>query len=421
MPKRNKINIEKKKGSKKMKKYKLKIATASVTGVLLFALTAALILPFAIPDNALVSPTESKSSWLPEGCRWLCRVEEEPSGEVWQNNADAIDTQKHESYSATVYLCGVIPLKTVEVAVADTLSVVPGGQAIGISLRPDGILVAAIADVDTPDGQKSPAKAAGIEAGDIIHTINGTRVSKVSEVTEFVQKSKDALSLKGERNKKEMEWTVAPVYDKNGKAKIGLWIRDTVSGIGTLSFFTDSLFGALGHPISDIDTGQFVEAAGGNIYSASIVNVDKGQKGVPGSLCGIFTSKKMGEITQNTDCGVFGTAAGLSGKKVPIGRKKEIKCTKAELWCDIGNGVEHFDVEIVRVMPSADSSKGMVIHITDDSLIERTGGIVQGMSGSPLIQNGKLIGAVTHVFVNDPTRGYGIFIENMLAEAEKIK
>ncbi len=404
-----------------MKNYKLKTVAAYVTVILLFALTAALILPCTIPDNALVSPSENESSWLPEGCRWLCRVEEEPSGEVWQNNADAIDAKEGESYSATVYFCGVIPLKTVEVAVADTLSVVPGGQAIGISLRPDGILVAGIADVDTPYGQKSPAKDAGLKAGDIIQTINGTRVSKVSEVTDFVQNSHEAFTIQGQRNQKAMEWTVSPAYDKNGKAKIGLWIRDTVSGIGTLSFFTDTGFGALGHPISDIDTGQFVEAAGGNIYSASIVNVDKGQKGVPGSLCGIFTSKKMGEITKNTDCGVFGTAVGLSGKKVPIGRKEDIKCTKAELWCDIGNGVERFDIEIVRVMPSADSSKGMVIHITDAALIDQTGGIVQGMSGSPILQNGKLIGAVTHVFVNDPTRGYGIFVENMLSEAEKIK
>ncbi|MBR2404549.1 MAG: SpoIVB peptidase [Clostridia bacterium] len=404
-----------------MKKYKFKTTTAFVTAMLLFALVGALILPSAIPDKALVSPDETESSWLPDGCRWLCRVKEEPSDQVWQNSADAIDKPKDESYSATVYLCGVIPLKTVELARTDTLCVVPGGQAIGISLRPDGILVAAVADVDTPDGQKSPAKEAGLNAGDIIHTINGTKMGRVSDVTDFVQKSHETLTIQGKRNQKAMEWTVKPAYDKNGKAKIGLWIRDTVSGIGTLSFFTDSLFGALGHPISDIDTGKVVDAAGGNIYSASIVNVDKGQKGVPGSLCGIFTSQKIGEITQNTDCGVFGTSAGLSGKKVPIGRKEDIKCTKAELWCDIGNGVEHFDIEIVRVMPSADSSKGMVIHITDDALIERTGGIVQGMSGSPILQNGKLIGAVTHVFVNDPTRGYGIFIENMLAEAEKIK
>ena len=377
-PKRNKINIEKKKGSKKMKKYKLKIAAALVT-VILFALTATCALTFAIPDNALVSPDESESSWLPEGCRWLCRIEGEPSGQVWQNSADAIDGKKSESYSATVYLCGVIPLKTVEVAVSDTLSVVPGGQAIGISLRPDGILVAAVAGVDTAVGTKSPAKDAGLKPGDIIQTVNGTSVSKVSEVTAFVQNSKETLRLGGERNQKAMEWTVTPVCDKNGKAKIGLWIRDTVSGIGTVSFFADSFFGALGHPISDIDTGMFVDAAGGNIYSASIVNVDKGQKGVPGSLCGIFTSKKLGEITKNTDCGVFGTASPLPGQKVPVGRKEEIKCTNAELWCDIGNGVEHFDIEIVRVMPSADSSKGMVIHITDDALIAQTGGIVQGM------------------------------------------
>jgi len=195
-----------------------------------------------------------------------------------------------------------------------------------------------------------------------------------------------------------------------------------VSGIGTLTFASEKGFGALGHPISDIDTGNFVKSSNGSIYSASVVGVDKGQKGVPGSLSGIFTSQKIGTIAKNSSCGVFGRCDGtLGGDMVAVAKKEEIKCTDATILCDVGDGVKSFDAEIVRLILSGEATKGMVIHITDDRLIEKTGGIVQGMSGSPIVQNGKLIGAVTHVFVNDPTRGYGIFIENMLSEAEKSK
>lgn len=403
-----------------MKNSKIKIAAGLLCTLILFACSSALILSCSIPDTAMITEGEKNGQWLPDGYRWLCRTDETPSNEVWQNSSDAIETGGGEKLNATVYFCGIIPVKNVEIAVVEGMSVVPGGEAVGISLQPDGVLVAGTADVDTSSGKQSPAKDAGLMPGDIIQKIDGNAVTLARQVLSYVENASDALTVEGIRGEKNTVWSVMPVSSTDGDKKIGLWVRDTVSGIGTLSFYCDGKFGALGHPISDIDTGRFVKAAGGNIYHASIVGVDKGQKGAPGSLSGIFTGNKLGEINKNSDFGVFGTAPQPDAERVAVAKKNEVKCTKAELRCDIGEGVEKFEIEIVRVMPSADSTKGMVIHITDQRLLEKTGGIVQGMSGSPIIQNGRIVGAVTHVFVNDPTRGYGIFAETMLGEMEKI-
>lgn len=400
-----------------MKNKNFRLSLIFLSSILLFVFSGVFILSLLIPDSVLISNSEKEKHFVPDGSSWLCRVIEEPSGEVWQNSAEKLDNTQNESYDATVYFCGILPIKTVEVKTTATSVVQLGGNAIGISLDTDGILVVGLADVTTDDGTASPAKDAGMKKGDIIQKIDGITVSSVSDVTNIIKKSKGELVIEGKRNEKVEKWIVSPAESSGSQQKIGLWIRDSVSGIGTLTFSGQNGFGALGHPISDVDTGTFVKARDGDIYYASIVGVDRGQKGVPGSLCGIFTSQKIGTISQNTPCGVFGKIDGeLNGTIVPIGKKEEIKCTDATVLCDVGDGVEQFDVEIVRVLLSGEATKGMVIHITDDRLIEKTGGIVQGMSGSPIVQNGKLVGAVTHVFVNDPTRGYGIFIENMLSE-----
>ena len=406
-----------------MKNNKFRLSLIFSSSILLFVTIGVFILSMLIPETVLMSDTGDGESFIPEGSSWLCRVREEPTGEVWQNSADKIDEISHDSYNATVYLAGVFPFKTVEVKRGMDASLVRlGGQSVGISLSIDGILVVGLSDVTTSGGSASPAKDAGIKKGDIIKRIDGKIVTDITDVSDIVRKAGKELVIEGKRGDSEHTWKVTPVKDTSSQQKLGLWIRDSVSGIGTLTYVTDHSFGALGHPISDIDTGSFVESSNGRIYSASIVGVDRGQKGVPGSLSGIFTSKKLGEISQNTPCGVFGSCDSFQGGKlVETAPKEEIRCTDATILCDVGGGVEEFEIEIVRVILSGEATKGMVIHITDDRLIEKTGGIVQGMSGSPLIQNGKLIGAVTHVFVNDPTRGYGIFIENMLAEAEKIK
>jgi len=406
-----------------MKNKKFRFSLIFSSSILLFVMLGVFILSSLIPESVLMSDTGESESFIPDGSTWLLSVKEDPADEVWQNNAEKIDGSSNDGYNATVYLGGVFPIKSVEFRKSTGEQFVRvGGDAVGISLSIDGILVVGLSDVASPDGTSSPAKDAGFKKGDIIKKINGKIVTDISEVADIVRKSSATLTIEGMRDEEYKEWKVTAIKDFSSQNKLGLWIRDSVSGIGTLTFASEKGFGALGHPISDIDTGNFVKSSNGSIYSASVVGVDKGQKGVPGSLSGIFTSQKIGTIAKNSSCGVFGRCDGtLGGDMVAVAKKEEIKCTDATILCDVGDGVKSFDAEIVRLILSGEATKGMVIHITDDRLIEKTGGIVQGMSGSPIVQNGKLIGAVTHVFVNDPTRGYGIFIENMLAEAEKIK
>lgn len=386
----------------------------------LFTCAGGLILSFSIPDSAVISKSEIGGKWIPKPASWLLSAKEVPTEQVWHSSAQKIDsgTQK---MNATIYLCGIIPVKNVEISVADNMTVMVGGQAIGINLKTKGILVAGTSKIDTGSENRSPAEEAGIRPGDIITRINGEAVTTTAQVSKLIKESNGALSLSGSRGNRDISWQITPCADISGNKKLGMWIRDSVAGIGTLTFYTQSSFGALGHPISDIDTGEYVQAGGGNIYCASVIGVDKGKKGVPGSLKGIFSGAKIGEITGNCDCGVFGISDIQSGTAMSVAYKNEIKCTDAQIRCDIGNGPENFAAKIIRLLPASEGSKGMVIEITDKRLIDATGGIVQGMSGSPIIQNDKIAGAVTHVFVNDPTRGYGIFIENMLAESERIK
>ncbi len=218
---------------------------------------------------------------------------------------------------------------------------------------------------------------------------------------------------------------IEPVYSPADKAyKLGVWVRDSIQGIGTVTFFDEETnrFGALGHGIYDVDTGGLMSLKQGHITSAQLTDIVKGEKGVPGELEGFIAADEvLGDITKNTEIGIFGDAktAAFTGDSYPIGVQTEVEENKATILSNIaGDTVIPYEIEIEQVNHFAkDNNKGMVIHVTDERLLEQTGGIVQGMSGSPIMQNGKLIGAVTHVFVNDPTRGYGIFIENMLNAA----
>ena len=221
---------------------------------------------------------------------------------------------------------------------------------------------------------------------------------------------------------------LTPVQTEDGTYKLGIWVRDNIQGIGTLTFTTqEGEFAALGHGISDVDTGERLEISKGELYEAKILSVQKGAVGSPGELRGVIDyedSKVLGQIENNTSNGISGTLKKekqtiLEGELYPIGLKQEIQTGSAKILCDVGEGVKEYEIEITEVNWNAkDSNKSFVIHAVDEKLMELTGGIVQGMSGSPIIQNGKLVGAVTHVLVNDPTRGYGIFIENMLEAAE---
>ncbi len=311
--------------------------------------------------------------------------------------------------------------------------VVPGGKSIGVILSTDGVMVVNVAEVENVDGNLiSPAKDAEIKAGDLIKAFNGEETSNVSELCTAVNNSNGkpcAISIIRDEN--ALELLISPELEKGTNTfKIGAWVKDAVSGIGTITYYdpTNNTFAALGHGICDPQTNSLVSIDEGSILSSTIVSLQKGEKGAPGELKGVFSEdqKILGTITQNNMCGIFGKSKSelsFNNPAIPIAKKEMVHKGKAHILTNIeGNIIEQFDVEITRVMPQKNpSSKSLVLKITDDRLIEKTGGIIQGMSGSPIIQNGKLVGAVTHVFVNDPTRGYGIFIENMLAEAEKVK
>lgn len=307
---------------------------------------------------------------------------------------------------------------------------IPGGNVIGVKLYTKGVHIVGITFVETEDGKVYPARQAGLREGDFITNINGNEVNDNESFARYLQAGGE-ISLTAERNGASFETTLTPVASKDdGLLRAGLWVRDSTAGIGTVTFYNpeSETFGALGHGIADQDTGKILTVNKGYIYNAYLTSVRKGAKGSPGELNGIFANqeRQIGELNSNTERGVYGSynsdAIHQLKEPMPVGGRDSVKEGPATIYASIDKDeVKEYQIEIVKVVKNnAFSSKGMVIKITDPELIEKTNGIVQGMSGSPIIQDGKLIGAVTHVFVNDPTRGYAIFIENMLAEAQNI-
>ncbi|MFC3882855.1 SpoIVB peptidase [Bacillus songklensis] len=325
-----------------------------------------------------------------------------------------------------------LPIKKVDVRVLPDFKVIPGGQSIGVRLDSRGVLVVGYHQVDTKQGKKSPGEIAGIQVGDMITSINGTKIEKMSDVTPFIQeagKTGKPLNLVITRDEKEFHTKLFPLQDKQEYAyRIGLYIRDSAAGIGTMTFYdpVSKKYGALGHVISDMDTKKPIVVENGQIVKSTVTSIEKGSNGVPGEKLARFSTDKniIGNITRNSPFGIFGKLNqgiqnGTMDKPIPIALSHQVKEGPAKILTVVDNDqVEEFDVQIVSTVPQKfPATKGMVIKITDPELLEKTGGIVQGMSGSPIIQEGKLIGAVTHVFVNDPTSGYGVHIEWMLNEA----
>jgi stage IV sporulation protein B len=331
-----------------------------------------------------------------------------------------------------VKLFGVIPVKKVTLSFMPEVKVIPGGQSIGVKLFTDGVLVVGFADVETPSGKKqSPAALSGIELGDSIIEINGVRVNNNAHVSDIINKNgSGVLDIKLNRKGEFKEVKLKPMESKNkNEYKVGLWIRDFTAGVGTLTFYEpqSGKFGALGHPINDIDTGCLLTVRDGRIYNARIISVEQGVKGKPGELRGIFSDDdEAGILEKNTSCGIYGKATNLNkesnssayNKPISIARQNEIKEGPALILASIdGDEVKAYDIYIEKLTQQRKPKpKSMIIRITDEELLKKTGGIVQGMSGSPIIQDGKLVGAVTHVFVNRPDMGYGIYIEWMLQE-----
>ena len=305
--------------------------------------------------------------------------------------------------------------------------VIPLGQAVGIKLFAQGVLVVGLTDIATDQGLASPAKACGIRTGDVITHINDAQVSSIEEVQTILQDlNGQEMELNVLRAEEELELTTrAAQCSADGAYKLGAWIRDSMAGIGTLTFVEPAtgLFGTLGHGINDVDTAVLMKLQAGAITPAKVVGVVKGEDGRPGELKGAFTSgEDLGKLFANTQQGVFGYLTEndtFTGTPIPVADQEEVREGKATILSNVdGTQVEEYAVEITRICHNATDTRDLMLKVTDQRLLEQTGGIVQGMSGSPIVQNGKLVGAVTHVLVNDPTRGYGIFIENMLEAAE---
>ena len=304
---------------------------------------------------------------------------------------------------------------------------VPLGVPFGIKLYTDGVMVVGFTDVSTVDGAKAPCRDAGIQKGDVILTLDGKKIASNEEMAAIVESSEGkAITVRYRRAGAVYSRDVVPVKDKDGVYKLGIWIRDSAAGIGTVTFYDpeSGLFGGLGHAVCDADTGVLMPIARASVYKASIEDVIKGRKGAPGGLVGIFTSQTpWGEIYLNTTYGVFGRLEGVSGelKAYPVAKFTEITAGAATIISTVdGVTPKEYSVSVEKVALGSEGEKSFVIKITDEELLDKTGGIVQGMSGSPIIQNGKIIGAVTHVMVNDPTRGYGVYIGNMLKAADII-
>ncbi len=309
------------------------------------------------------------------------------------------------------------------------MKIFPGGQPIGVKLSTEGVLVVGISEIKNEKGlNSSPAVLAGINIGDTILRINNEKIIDAYDLAEKIDNLEgQSVEIKIERNNKSFTKKIQPIKsNKDSKFKIGLWVRDSTSGVGTLTFYDEKngVYGALGHPITDIDTGTILNVGKGSIYSSTIIDCKKGEKGNPGELRGIFLEDEvLGSVNKNTNCGIYGyfnkKLNTSTIKPLQIGFKEEIVEGPAKILTTIaGNEPKYYDIEIQKLLNQDEpGSKSMIIKVTDEDLLKKTGGIVQGMSGSPIIQNEKIVGAVTHVLINKPDVGYGIYIEWMITEA----
>lgn len=345
------------------------------------------------------------------------------------NEPFTLQSSKTGKFNINLKLFGIFNFKKISLDVIETVELIPCGVPIGISVETDGILVLGNNRITGYDGLNYEPAHNKLKTGDYIIAINDKNVMHKEELIAEIQKSQGKdVKIKVRRNGEIITVNITPVKTIDGDYKIGTWIRDDTQGIGTLTFIsTDGHFGALGHGVTDIDTGLLMEIDNGVIYDAEIMSIVKGKEGEPGELIGMIRQSekhKIGYITDNTHQGIFGTVNHRYKFKenfepLKIGFKQEVKVGKAYIRCMVEGEITDYEIEIQKVdMSNSNHSKGLVIKITDERLLNVTGGIVQGMSGSPIIQNNKIIGAVTHVFVQDSTKGYGTFIENMVNKIE---
>lgn len=337
----------------------------------------------------------------------------------------AVDKQTATPRRENLKLFGIIPVKEVTVTEKAEQKVMVSGEVFGIKLYTDGVIVVGIQEVQTDSGKKSPSGSAGIEVGDIIVAIDGENVYTSDQVQSILGANNGgSFEVKIKRGERYRDYTVTPVYcEREGCYKAGMWVRDSTAGIGTITFYNkqSGIFAALGHQINDIDTKEIMPMLDGEAVKATVSKIEKSTRGTTGSLECDFTNQTLGKLLSNTDCGIYGAYAEISecAKEYPVAAIQEVKKGKATLISTVEKGQpKKYEIEITHIgFNENNREKNMIVKVTDKDLINKTGGIVQGMSGSPIIQNGKLVGALTHVIVGNPQKGYAVFAQTMAEES----
>ena len=343
----------------------------------------------------------------------LFNIKSETNLDVLKNNNEVFEQE------AQVELFNIIPVKSIQITNSKRKYVVPGGEIFGIKLYTDGVIIVDTDVVETSTGTINPAEKSGLMIGDIIKKIDGKEITSTKHLSKILEKSQgNEMVITLIRNNNEISVKFRTYKDNlSGKYKAGLWVRDSTAGLGTVTFYNpeNSSFAGLGHPIYDVDTDNIMPMKNGEMAEASIKGLYKSSSGSVGELCGLLSGKVIGELCLNCEEGIYGFTNTKKTETLPVAVKQEIVEGNAQIICTIDNsGPQYFDVEIIKIYSNSTAvNKDMIIKIKDEKLLNITGGIVQGMSGTPIIQNGYLVGAITHVFVNEPTQGYAIFVERM--------
>lgn len=338
------------------------------------------------------------------------------------------------TFELNLNLFGTIPVKEINVNVIPKTKVIPLGNLIGVKLYTSGVLVVGMSEIEGDNNQKyKPYLNSGIEEGDMIVEMNNKKIENTDELVDVVSKSNgQEIQIKYVRNEEVITTSIAPIKNEANEYKLGLWVRDAAAGVGTLTFYepTTGSFAALGHGIVDVDTGGILNIANGELVTSKLISIQKGEKNNPGEIKGsIDSGVTIGEIEKNTNFGVFGFVSNRGNldlkrsKEYDVALRSEIKTGEAEIICELEEGKkETYKIEIEKIYTSNNyDNKSMLIKITDERLLEKTGGIIQGMSGAPIIQNGKFIGAITNVLVSDPTTGYAIFGDLMIKQMRNVQ
>lgn len=399
--------------------------------VVLFFLYVYILAIDAIPSSLILFEGESLNLKSIIGLT----IKKDESYEAIQTatTANGVKVNETKTTNVNIRLLGKIPVKEVSISVLPRTTVIPVGTVAGVKLYTNGVLVVGMTEVQGIDNIKyKPYENSGIKEGDMIISVEEQEISNTVDLVDSVNKSNgDEVEIKYVRDGKTLECSIQPVQTAREEYKLGLWVRDSAAGVGTVSFYEPKTktFGALGHGITDIDTGKLINIANGEFITTKVVSITKGEEGEPGKIQGTINNQQnIGKIYKNTNFGIYGTVDNISSlkldasKEMEVALREEIQLGKATLLTSLDEeSVKEYEIEIEKIYTNNDyDNKSMLIKVTDEALLQKTGGIIQGMSGSPIIQNGKFIGCVTNVLVNDPKQGYAIFGDLMLKQAKEV-